>query len=76
MDRQMPILDGIAAARELRQDPATTHVPIVALTGAGSEEGQPCLDAGMDDYLTKRGHRRGAVSDPGTHSLRRIEQTT
>jgi signal transduction histidine kinase/CheY-like chemotaxis protein/HPt (histidine-containing phosphotransfer) domain-containing protein len=58
MDVQMPEMDGLQAARSIRDFERTTgnnrHVPIVAMTAfAGSEDRQVCLDAGMDEYLTK-----------------------
>ena len=58
MDCLMPILDGFAATRQIRQRLAllngVKHLPIIALT-ANIEEGveQRCKDAGMDDYLSK-----------------------
>jgi len=55
MDIQMPVLDGIAATREIRAgDGAGAHVPIIALTAhATKEDALVCLEAGMDGYVAK-----------------------
>jgi CheY-like chemotaxis protein len=55
MDCQMPVMDGLAAARAIRAAEATgTRVPIVALTGnAMPGDREACVAAGMDDYLAK-----------------------
>ena len=55
MDVHMPELDGKAAARRIRGLPRPEgDIPIIALTAdASMDQKQQCLDAGMNDYLTK-----------------------
>ncbi len=56
MDVQMPIVDGLEATRIIRSEEAATHnhIPIIAITAAAMESDQQrCLEAGMDDYLSK-----------------------
>lgn len=56
MDLHMPEMDGIAATRAVRAmpDQAAATMPIVALTAdAFQATRQRCLDAGMNDFLTK-----------------------
>ncbi len=54
MDLQMPVLDGLGAARKIRQLPGGEDIPIIALSAnAFIEDRNLALDAGMDDFLSK-----------------------
>ncbi len=56
MDVQMPVMDGLTAARAIRALPGAgaRSTPIIAMTAnVLPEQVQKCLDAGMDDHLGK-----------------------
>lgn len=54
MDGSLPLLDGVAATRRLRDMPAFSAVPIVFLSGHAEQRAQTAaLDAGCDEYVTK-----------------------
>ena len=54
MDMQMPIMGGIEATRQIRETLALTALPIIAMTAnASNEDKKECLNAGMNDFITK-----------------------
>jgi PAS domain S-box-containing protein len=54
MDINLPGIDGFEALTRLREQPATAHIPVIALTASASErERQRGLKAGFFRYLTK-----------------------
>ncbi len=55
MDVQMPLMDGLAATRRIRDNPSEIrNIPIIAITAnAMKGDREKCLDAGMNDYISK-----------------------
>jgi CheY-like chemotaxis protein len=54
MDLQLPGMDGLAALQQLRADPRTKCIPVVAVTAyAMKDDRERVLSAGFDGYLEK-----------------------
>lgn len=54
MDMSLPILNGWDATRQIKADPATKNIPVIALTAhAMASDREKALEAGCEDYDTK-----------------------
>ncbi len=54
LDLNLPTMDGYQVCRRLKRDPATTHIPVILLTGS-EDAFAPVkgLQSGVDDYIRK-----------------------
>ena len=63
MDIMMPVMDGYATIRALRKIDRCKDLPVIAVTGkVMAGEGQRCLDAGANGYISKPVDTEGLVS--------------
>lgn len=53
LDMQLPGMDGLAAARRLKDQTQTRYIPLIALTHASQGAEKRILDDGCDGYLIK-----------------------
>ncbi len=54
MDVMMPVMDGMEACRQLKEDPTTNHISIIFLTARSEEFAELAgFEAGADDYVSK-----------------------
>jgi CheY-like chemotaxis protein len=54
MDVQMPVMDGYTASRNIRKNEKYDELPIIAMTAnAMAGDREKCLEAGMNDHISK-----------------------
>jgi CheY-like chemotaxis protein len=54
LDILLPSLNGLEVVRQLKQQPLTKHIPVVAVTALSTREDQKTImSAGFDDYICK-----------------------
>jgi CheY-like chemotaxis protein len=77
MDVSIPIIDGWEATKILKADPATSHIPVVALTAhAMAADRAKATDVGCDGYLAKPVEPRKVIEEvkkfvgPGSGEVR------
>ena len=64
MDISIPIIDGWEATQVLKHDPATKHIPIIALTAhALASDREKAFEVGCDGYLAKPCEPRAVVAE-------------
>jgi two-component system, cell cycle response regulator DivK len=76
MDLQLAGMDGFTATRRLKADPATRHIPVIAMTAyAMSGDRERALEAGCDGYITKPIDTREFPLTIGRHLTSREKNT-
>ena len=69
MDLQMPVMDGLTAARRIRETPAHRDLPVIAMTAnAMVGDREACLAAGMNDHVGKPFNLQNLVDTLVTHT--------
>ncbi len=64
MDISIPVIDGWEATQVLKHDPATKHIPIIALTAhALASDREKAMEVGCDGYLAKPCEPRAVVAE-------------
>ena len=63
MDLNLPVMNGRAAAKRIKTDPATDRIPIILLTAYGREGSNAVIEAGCDGFLTKPADPKEIVTE-------------
>ena len=75
LDLQLPGIKGLAVARQCRDEPATRHIPIIAVTAfAGECERADAMQAGCDAYLIKPLNTRALLQQIESAVFARAQQ--
>ena len=75
LDVMMPVVDGLAVLRQVREDSQTANIPVLMLSARTDFETQEqFLAAGADAYLTKPADAPTLLSELRTHIARRAAQ--
>jgi len=54
MDIMLPVMDGLDATHQIRQNPKTSSIPILAVTAMTTpKDKEACFQSGCDDYIAK-----------------------
>jgi len=72
LDILMPGMDGYAVCRALRDDTATSFLPVVMITASGEQEKVAAIEAGADDFVAKPFDQSELLAR--VHSLLRIKR--
>jgi adenylate cyclase len=72
LDIQMPGMNGYEVCRRIREDPATSFLPVVLVTSSDSEVRVNAIEAGADDFITKPFNKQELLAR--VRSLIRIKQ--
>ena len=68
IDIQLPGIDGLEAARKLKQDPTTCNIPVIAVTSyAMKGDREKALEAGCVGYVSKPIDKTIFVQEIATH---------
>ena len=68
LDLQLPGLDGVTLARQLKADPATREIPVLAMTAyARLEDQERAMAAGCDGYFRKPLDTKGFLQTVARH---------
>jgi adenylate cyclase len=72
LDIVMPGMDGYAVCQAIRENPATSFLPVVMITASGEQEKVKAIEAGADDFIAKPFNQAELIAR--VKSLLRVKQ--